>query len=1240
MGPLPGRATAPVSFRILRSQFAGSAPSPPAYRCTYQFLLVDANGSPVPRGPPAPCDVVINGPAFRVDPCDHPAEPWLTRDAAQSGFAGSAVDNDNDGVADGRWLSEVLPMVRRADGRSIRCDVSILVKDLDGRINLNAHGTTRRHSQTGKPYRARSEYGYLRRTVPIGMGFGPADIDASGLFSTVTQFATDGSTVPSLGLWFDGRLAPIGSTWDVLLRGDADAAVPSYPLTDAAPWLQRRPAPVLGTVLGRYSGPGSGGVAGIAGQEALSQNQDSEFFMAPYGSLVGKANSFSDFKSRLQVATQAPANGKGVASLLFYSPDIDSDVVDHPYELRLDRNAPRFGSNVAAGDQAADNLFTLNELERVLRQFDPDASQLSPRLAAVLGARLREDRDEDGQTDSGETDPDLKEAGDDNPWDDGEDRLRDNKRPNGILDKNEDTNGNGYLDLASDVNGSGFRDTPEDRNQNGQLDRYWPREASNPPDFPRQSWERDFTQPLRDLITTDSWDTPGLTGLAAKKIEKYLLDNPKTAADFSPDLVSGLRFDVNRPIPFLFLDASTGHVYEDRNGNGNLDSGEDGNGNGRLDPFATSNQQYCKHLFYVLMALGVSTPKDAAQWAANIADFRDADSVMTAFEYDPTPSDGWSIDGDLTTNDGNRGIVFGVERPELVITEAASWGKDPGNGGFTQGQVFVMLHRPWDGVARNFVNTSSAIPPQVSQPFMAEPIDVRLTVSSTVPLEKINASRLKETGDRNGNGVSQEPALDLELQCSGTSVWRLVLGPGSPNEKIVRFDTPPTLEPNEFGVNTNRAALRAVTSMPANSYLCVASGQPQEGITVSGSMFAIDTGNLFVPTAGDTVIELQRLADPWGKYDPVVNPHVPVDRFTVRTIDRTPDATTNVPKKPWQRTKRAWSEPKLGEELSDPSTPADPTKTLTNFWRSTRLVDGGPRPIPPNQEQPPDPQYPGEILPVPGGPTDLPPSLGPLDFVAPCLHWPNRPFVSVGELLLVPRQAAAEWLQGYKLPCTDPGPSGAPAEQLIFDACHVYTRFAGNRITLTGSNNLALIGADRIPFDQLSRWREPGRVNLYTGTSPVVRALVANRLDGRDYPLLRAPDSGPLPSPKAPTMRPTQTLLCNTADGSVFMDTSPEYAIKQAGKLAPPDKDDHVPFNPSLNPFFCFNTAIRMPNVATTRSHVFAVWITLRMTDTADPDAVTFRRLFAIVDRSTPVGFIHGMDLNARDAVVLQRYLD
>jgi hypothetical protein len=61
-----------------------------------------------------------------------------------------------------------------------------------------------------------------------------------------------------------------------------------------------------------------------------------------------------------------------------------------------------------------------------------------------------------------------------------------------------------------------------------------------------------------------------------------------------------------------------------------------------------------------------------AQWAVNIVDFRDADSSMTRFPYDPFPLD--------MKNDGSgnyfaweptpQTVVWGMEQPELLITES------------------------------------------------------------------------------------------------------------------------------------------------------------------------------------------------------------------------------------------------------------------------------------------------------------------------------------------------------------------------------------------------------------------------------------------------------------------------------------------------------------------------------------------------------------------------------------------
>ena len=67
-----------------------------------------------------------------------------------------------------------------------------------------------------------------------------------------------------------------------------------------------------------------------------------------------------------------------------------------------------------------------------------------------------------------------------------------------------------------------------------------------------------------------------------------------------------------------------------------------------------------------------------AQWAINVVDFRDPDSIMTGFEVDLNPFNGWDVDGNPDTvetlEEGTpqrdmREVFWGAERPELLITE-------------------------------------------------------------------------------------------------------------------------------------------------------------------------------------------------------------------------------------------------------------------------------------------------------------------------------------------------------------------------------------------------------------------------------------------------------------------------------------------------------------------------------------------------------------------------------------------
>jgi hypothetical protein len=90
--------------------------------------------------------------SLRPDPAFHyldgiPTVDFAGRTAPGSGTTGFDpingpwdVDNDNDGVADSIWVDFGLPIQYTTDGRTLKPLVAVLCQDLDGRINLNAHG--------------------------------------------------------------------------------------------------------------------------------------------------------------------------------------------------------------------------------------------------------------------------------------------------------------------------------------------------------------------------------------------------------------------------------------------------------------------------------------------------------------------------------------------------------------------------------------------------------------------------------------------------------------------------------------------------------------------------------------------------------------------------------------------------------------------------------------------------------------------------------------------------------------------------------------------------------------------------------------------------------------------------------------------------------------------------------------------------------------------------------------------
>ena len=262
------------------------------------------------------------------------------------------------------------------------------------------------------------------------------------------------------------------------------------------------------------------------------------------------------------------------------------------------------------------------------------------------------------------------------------------------------------------------------------------------------------------------------------------------------------------------------------------------------------------------------------------------------------------------------------------------------------------------------------------------------------------------------------------------------------------------------------------------------------------------------------------------------------------------------------------------------------------------------------------------------------------------LPWNNRPFVSSTELFLVPGSDPNDGrggndslglLRQYVQPTSTslPAQSGGFLPNGFFDAVHVPTRFAGIHTTSTSASaiialaNNAGIYSDTLSVNQLSSFREPGRVNLNTVTSDDVwAAVVAGSLQtsGSATPVVS---------------RTSANFATTPAQGMhALLALSGSAGIAASG-TTPPRKDEHPTLLPlqQLNPIHNLYTATRLANTTTTRSNVFGIWITVRESVANDPDSIKLHRAFYIFDRSIPVAFEPGKDHNVWDAVLLRRII-
>ena len=1061
--------------------------------------------------------------------------------ADAAGFPFGA-DNDGDGVLDGYFFDIGLPTFFMPNGDEIRIDVSAAIVDLDSRFNVNAHGSLafNTYSTGSNNFHNSWARGTLASgsvpslvNMPLGSGYGPPEVNASWMFptsnyspSSLNRTSIFGSSPaagenpdmaafsgldqasqtvgrrPSSSRFTAGngtlRLTSAegryGENASAALSGSnsvADLITSQNSTISGSTYSLARPgSPTIDDALSRITDRCESATAATSANGGIppewwdtTSGYDWRAATSSPGlpSPRGVYNSPPDLHGRM-VTTSGSTSSSAVPTIAYAKPDWGGkEATDDPYEIRLDRRAPRNGILTTTGS-TVDNIFSVAELEPLLRPYDRDSLQLSPRLQALLGSVSEEAR------------------------------LR---------------------------------------------------------------------------ITTDSWDTTAITGSAASVIRTWVkdaIDGGSSPNYAGTDALTGLlggeisrgeRFNLNRPFT-----ATKPATYS------------------ASDTYYKQRQAYFKDLYMLMVALGKAPNATTAQWAANVVEFRDADSTMTPFEFDTNPANGWDVDNDATTDDGStRGLVWGVERPEALIAATSAWEDS------STGELFLLLHRPWNALAYHrsaVTGTSTAL--------AGEPIDLELDVL---------------------DGGSPQNQLSLFRKADGTlsdfdnptpyPIWRLRVVAGGITS-YVRFDIKSSLAAsNELVLADVAPTFATAPKMGSDSWLCVVGNNSipmtiSTGTTATSGTAAM-TGAFRVPGAlpgsgittpptRNATVYLERLSDPaaavtsaiWTQ-DPATAETVPmyriVDRANIAVVNREPPpppsvvprASPTVTKRP---TPALWSWPSSVVTSTTTS-----TISAADFFRT---------------------------------------ATGAMWF-----PWPNRPYVSSTELLLVPARDSLGMLQTYVQPSS---PANLPAltsnaiPNGLFDAVHVPTRFSGIHTTVSATSGIAALAAagiysDTLSVNQLSTFREPGRVNLNTVTATDVwNAVVAGPLQ----------TSGSA----APVRTIAQANFATTPANGMhnILALSGALTLSQSG-TSPPVQDTHPLISPlqSLNPAHNIYTATRLTNTATVRSNVFGIWITVRESVANDPDSIKLHRAFYIFDRSIPVAFEPGKDHNVWDAVLLRRII-
>ena len=1327
--------------------------------------------------------------------------PLLTRSGPTLGTTGTAVinigatpldiDNDGDGVPDGRFLDIGLQPVLGPNGQLVYPRAAIHVLDLDGRLNVNAHGSlSDAHTIGGYPtlYPAPT---LSSTTVPLyqlprGFASGPADVSLS---RSLVFSATNAAGLTESQIVQDATY---------LLAGTNPSG------TDQ---LSGREVPRIGAVEGRFGDGSTSGTSALfagtvgAGQpnvnDAVSRaadrwraSLDATFQSQAFPSAPGRFGSPWDVKGRMRI--WADEFGQPVYFKPTWAPGTNDEVTDDPYEVNLTRLGSRSAyATTPFGAAPADNLFSPAELEGLLRYHDPDSLKLPRRLVAISGSNASANR------------------------------LR---------------------------------------------------------------------------LTTESWDTPAVTGTAwstvisgtaafAPLLASTNASFPNRPYDrFSPETIMGHKLDINRP----FHDTR----YDEPN---------DATGTARRQVFA--QHLYCLMVAIVRangVAMNADLSRQIAQYAVNVVDYRDGDSVMTRFEYDPN----FGPPGASNWAPGPNDYVWGCERPELLMTETLAWHDrrtddaavgervvDASNADndFDQsrrpwGAFFVELYSPWRACTAQASGTTTVV--RSGTGTRGDPIPGSLRQSGTFGFDIGNAASVQDStitlnktaggfplwrlvavrgnvqggtginnstnnivdpsapgstaivdrvfyfGNLTGSGTALRNPSDPKDGTPGAVFWTsgsAAVEPSQSNYVVVgtaglgfSFTRSAATAPPADGLplddvvhlQFNEPAQAAAARIPAtlseqvhtapvtssskdpyevlatqidggnqNKFIPDDSALPQfysptrqlqrpvdqpldSAANIAGISAPVLTGTAGGLTGGQpllmfngthenfAILHLQRLADPDKPWNSTTNPYITVDSMPVDlTVVNTNTAGANhdepgltgSPPLSWLKMQKRYRYKAVQRGGQTPNATPERdiwsrrvNETATNLASGTTVISGSSPYLTSGLATrtsgssainltPPSPVLISSTTPVLTGTTDhtlreyaaqTERDSRPARFekgankppLFPCLAWPNQPFGSVVDLTLVPVTSPFD-LTGRHSTNAQGSPSqkwfhlprffeaavpeapwdalagrSATSKASLFDFVHVPSPYAAIYTTIepttTGSAALAALGLDVFPINQISNFREPGRVNVNTiPDHRVWRALfgavntkgVNGDPDNPDDPQLFPPGEadgrdrlpgwtvGLFSQPSTPAQQIMNFFRAIPSKGTAAPRTPPadggfldEFVnedgnangILDAGEDSNGNSglDFNNHRNTNLHACFRYQTMRQLSNVTTTRSHVYGVWITIAYMDGPSSSAtevqpIARNRAFYIFDRSIPVAYEQGKDHNVRDAILLRRII-